>query len=259
MNPPVYAHSLPGQPPDKWQPLDDHLNEQQLIKNENYMKKTHIVCMEIAGPTAMWTRPDTGDCPVSYPAPTYSAVKGIFESILWGPAVQIVPTKVEICTPIQYHNYQTNYGGPLRKSSVIATGGGFQLLATVLIDVCYRLYAEVAPVTRETKSRITKESILWDKKTTSPGHAYQDIFNRRIKRGQCFCIPFLGWKEFGPSYVGPFRDGTKIETTINSMIPSMLREVFSDGYASESRFIFNQNVGIKNGTIEFPRRGATNA
>ena len=40
------------------------------------------VQMEIAGATAMWTRPDTGDSPVSYPAPTYSAVKGLFESIL---------------------------------------------------------------------------------------------------------------------------------------------------------------------------------
>lgn len=25
MNPPIYAHSLPGQPPEKWQLLEDHL------------------------------------------------------------------------------------------------------------------------------------------------------------------------------------------------------------------------------------------
>ena len=31
----------------------------------------------------MWTRPDTGDAPVSYPAPTFSAAKGMFESICW--------------------------------------------------------------------------------------------------------------------------------------------------------------------------------
>jgi len=220
---------------------------------------SYPINLEISGSTAMWTRPDTGDCPVSYPAPTYSAVKGVFESILWGPAVEIVPTKVEICAPIEYHNYQTNYGGPLRKSSIVATGGGFQLLATVLIDVCYRLYAEVAPVTVETKERITEGAVTWDKKTTSPGHAYQAIFNRRLERGQCFCIPFLGWKEFGPSYFGPFRDETKIETAINTTIPSLLREVFSDGYASESRFTFDQNVAITNGVIEFPRRGDTNA
>jgi len=24
MNPPIYAHSLPGQPPNKWQLLEDH-------------------------------------------------------------------------------------------------------------------------------------------------------------------------------------------------------------------------------------------
>lgn len=94
--------------------------------------------MEIAGPTAIWTRPDTGDSPVSYPAPTYSAVKGIFEAILWGPAVEIVPTKVEICRPIQYHSYATNYGGPLRDPKNIKAGNNYQLFATVLVDVCYR-------------------------------------------------------------------------------------------------------------------------
>jgi len=215
--------------------------------------------MEIAGPTAMWTRPDTGDCPVSYPAPTYSAAKGIVESILWGPAVQIIPAKVEICAPLQYHNYQTNYGGPLRSSESMKKGSGYQLLATVLIDVCYRLYAEVTPLAREKKLNITKEAASWDKKTTSPGHAYQDIFNRRVKRGQCFCIPFLGWKEFGPSYFGPFRGDTKVEATLNTTIPSMLREVFSDGYASKTRFTFDQNVRIINGVIEFPQRGDANA
>lgn len=45
--------------------------------------KTYEITCEISGPTAMWTRPDTGDVPVSYPAPTYAAAKGIFESIVW--------------------------------------------------------------------------------------------------------------------------------------------------------------------------------
>ena len=37
------------------------------------MNKTYPIQLEISGPTAMWTRPDTGDAPVSYLAPTYSA------------------------------------------------------------------------------------------------------------------------------------------------------------------------------------------
>jgi CRISPR-associated protein Cas5d len=217
------------------------------------------VQLEIAGNTAMWTRPDTGDCPVSYPVPTYSAVKGIFESILWGPAILVKPTKVEICTPIQYYNYQTNYGGPLRKSGVVSSGGGFQLLATVLIDVRYRLYAEVQPVTMTEKVKVTEKAILWDRKTTSPGHAYQEIFNRRIKRGQCFTMPCLGWKEFGPDYFGPFLEETSIQLDINTVIPSMLREVFSKGYKSEVAFTYDQNVVIKNGVLEFPRKGGSDA
>ncbi len=216
--------------------------------------KQYEISLEIAGNTAMWTRPDTGDCPVSYPVPTYSAVKGIFESILWGPAVQIIPTKVEICSPLQYHNYQTNYGGPLRKSGVVQSGGGFQLLATVLIDVCYRLYAEVIPVVRNSKSVIPESAKKWDAATTSPGHAYQSIFNRRLKRGQCHHLPFLGWKEFGPGYFGAFRNDTRADTNISTVIPSLLREVFADGYNSKTRFTFDQNVQINNGVLIFPMK-----
>ncbi len=107
--------------------------------------ESYPISLEISGSTAMWTRPDTGDSPVSYPVPTYSAAKGIFESIVRIETVEIMPTKVEICAPIIYHNYSTNYGGPLRKSPIMATGDSYQLLATVLINVCYRLYAELRP------------------------------------------------------------------------------------------------------------------
>lgn len=93
----------------------------------------------------MWTRPDSGDSPVSYPAPTYSACKGIFESILFGPDVEIIPTRVEICAPVQFHSYATNYKGPLRQKKSIDFGNAYQMYSTVLIDVCYRLYAVVVP------------------------------------------------------------------------------------------------------------------
>lgn len=44
--------------------------------------KPYSLQLEIAGPTAMLTRPDTMPNPVSYVAPTFSAAKGIFEAIL---------------------------------------------------------------------------------------------------------------------------------------------------------------------------------
>lgn len=41
----------------------------------------YSVQMEVAGPLAMFARPDTGGTPTSYRAPTWSAANGLFESI----------------------------------------------------------------------------------------------------------------------------------------------------------------------------------
>jgi CRISPR-associated Cas5-like protein len=96
-------------------------------------KKKYSMQLEISGATAMWTRPDTGDAPVSYPAPTYCAVKGIFESVLWIQSIEVVPTKVEICSPVAYHTYTTNYGGPtvrryaVRVAPALRSGRGLKL------------------------------------------------------------------------------------------------------------------------------------
>ena len=210
--------------------------------------KAYPIRMEIAGPTAMWTRPDTGDCPVSYPAPTYSAVRNIFQAILWGQAVKIMPRQVDICAPLQFHTYNTNYGGPLRKIDQINEGNNFQLLATVLTDVRYRFYADVVETPpSDSESEKTK---AWRANTKSPGHAFQEIFDRRLARGQCFHTPFLGWKEFTASYFGPFR-GDARRADISTVIPSMFRDaVFAVG--QKTRYRYNQNVQIEHGVLIFP-------
>ncbi|HHW94527.1 MAG TPA: CRISPR-associated protein Cas5 [Mogibacterium sp.] len=216
-------------------------------------RKRYEVSFEIAGNTALWTRPDTGDSPCSYPAPTYSAAKALFESILWGPATLILPKKVELCSPIRFHNYVTNYGGPLRKNDSIRKGNNYQLYATVLTDVCYRFYAEVIP--NSNKKYLPENAVKWDQKTTNPGHAYQAIFNRRLKRGQSYASLSLGWNEFTPSYFGPFREETRVCSEIpDILIPSMLREVFPEGYKSEYKAIYDTDVWIKNGVLVYPER-----
>jgi CRISPR-associated Cas5-like protein len=39
----------------------------------------NTIAFEIAGPAAMFARPDTGSTPTSYPVPTFSAAIGMFE------------------------------------------------------------------------------------------------------------------------------------------------------------------------------------
>jgi CRISPR-associated protein Cas5d len=217
--------------------------------NGRYRMKDYSVSIEISGHTAMWTRPDTGDAPVSYPAPTFSAVKGIFECVLWSQWADVVPTKVEICRPIVFHSYTTNYGGPLRKSKVMKKGSSFQLIATVLVNVCYRLYATIHSDTSgyAKHGRPGKQAVG----TTNGAHAYKDVFDRRVRRGQLYSTPCLGWKEFTPDYVGVFRADTSVCESIDLVIPSMLKTCFSDGKRTVWKPVFNQHVRIEKGVLSY--------
>jgi CRISPR-associated protein Cas5, N-terminal domain len=208
--------------------------------------KQYDIAIEISGPTAMWTRPDTGDAPVSYPVPTCSAAKGIFESIVRLETVEIVPTMVEICSPIVYHNYVTNYGGPLRKSAIMPYGS-FQLLATVLINVCYRLYAEIRPA--EHNRPLSEKAFQQKNKGFNERHACQDMFNRRLNQGQCHDTPFLGWREFAPDYFGHFRDKTKVQEGVNLTLPSFLHRVFEP--SGERNPKYKQDKKIENGGLMY--------
>lgn len=187
----------------------------------------------------MWTRPDTGSSPVSYVVPTFSAVKGIFESILRWKSVDVRPTKVEICAPVQFHRYTTNYGGPLRKSGT----SNFQFFTVVLVNVRYRLHAQA-------------EFAGHHESTSSPPHAYQDVFNRALNRGKWFYTPCLGWKEFAPDYVGPFRSETSVCETENHELPTMLKMVFDqmqDGQVKPS--FYNKrnhaNLRVEKGVLTY--------
>jgi len=214
------------------------------------MTKTYEINYEIAGPTAMWTRPDTGDAPVSYPAPKLGAVKGIFESIVWLKSAEVVPTRVEICAPLVFHTYTTNYGGPLRKSDSVKEGNSYQLLATVLINVCYRVYG-VVKGDQGIDRRLSEAAKRQHSIARNGAHAYQEMFERRLRNGQCHTMPFLGWKEFVPDYVGPFRDETRVCLEISTVIPSMLWQVFPTGKFGTWQPVFRQNVKIEKGVLDY--------
>ncbi|MBI4651803.1 CRISPR-associated protein Cas5, partial [Candidatus Desantisbacteria bacterium] len=171
---------------------------------------------------------------------------GIFEAITRIESVEIVPTKVEICSPIIYHNYVTNYGGPLRKSKIMPFGS-YQLLATVLINVCYRIYADVRPA--RYNPALSEKAQFYKDKGINMLHSCQEIFNRRLKQGKCHDIPFLGWREFAPDYFGPFREKSKVNETINLSLPSFLHSVFEPSGKKNPEY--KQDKKIEKGGLEY--------
>lgn len=200
------------------------------------MKPCHVA-LEVSGPTAMFTRPDTGSSPVSYPAPTFSAVKGIFEAVLYLKTALVVPWKVEICAPVKYHHYTTNNTGPFKKPG---KDGALQIPATVLMDVTYRLYA-----------RVFHDQSAGTAPCTNSAHAYQEMFERRLERGQCYRTPCLGWKEFVAEYWGPLRDGTGPCAEVSMNMPSFFK-AFDYGMAGQRGSwhpVYLNNVPIRQGVL----------
>lgn len=210
------------------------------------MKNDYAVRLEVAGPLAMFARPDTGGTPTSYPAPTWSACKGVFESIAFfsrGNA-WIDPIRVEICRhrddpggEPHWQRYTTNYGGPLRKSSVIRKGSSHQLFATVLANVCYRIHGRV--VGDEPRNG------------SNPRHHLKDLFERRLRQGRCWRTPALGWKEFTASYWGAFREDYIVDEGLNLHIPSMLHSVWDRPQSGKYSPTFRQDVYIRKGVLRF--------
>jgi hypothetical protein len=100
--------------------------------------------LEICGPTARWTRPDTGSSPVSYVAPALQYPFGLDrgnsllrsgEKVAAGrmrcgaQTVQLrrVRCRFQPCARVQFHRYTTNYGGPLRASDAMNKGASYSL------------------------------------------------------------------------------------------------------------------------------------
>lgn len=202
----------------------------------------YTVSFEISGPIAMFVRPDSGSTPISYPVPTWSAIKGMFEAVARMENAYIHPVRVQICRPVRFERYTTNYGGPLRKWKQIAGDDNLQLIATVLVDVCYRAFGEVRQL------RETGDEVNW-------AHALQDRFMRRLRHGKSFYIPTLGWREFVPDYFGPLRPQTRPDESVDFVLPSLLHSVFDEPVNGRVRPSYRQNVRVRRGVMYFEEEG----
>ena len=193
---------------------------------------------------------------MSHEAPTFQAAKQIFESILWLRSAEVIPWRCEICSPIIKHRYYTNYNGPLRKGAEkllgAETAGAHQLIATVLVNVRYKLRAFVIS-DRHPKRDLSERAKKWvDDPRICGGHAYQDRFAFRLNHGQWYHTPFLGWKEFTPSELGPVRDDTRRDESVDGIsLPSFLHRTFPRGQFTRYRPQIRTHVVIERGKLDY--------
>ncbi|MGC8859571.1 MAG: type I-C CRISPR-associated protein Cas5c [Ignavibacteria bacterium] len=182
-------------------------------------------CLEVWGDYACFTRPEMKVERVSYDVPTPSAVRAVFESIFWKPAIRWHPTKIEILNPIKWTSVRRNEVGAIasNKTGIIIEENRQQRAGYFLKDVKYRFYAvlEYIPISErknnnhkaipnflmepEEREFYLEEFKYWQeqkdlyRKDETPGK-YLAIFERRATKGQCFNQPYLGTREFSCNF-----------------------------------------------------------
>jgi CRISPR-associated protein Cas5d len=146
---------------------------------------------------ACFTRPEMKVERVSYEVMTPSAARGVLEAIFWKPEFQWQIREIRVMKPIRYFsilrnevNNRANYSSAQRylkgEGAYYADEDRSQRHTLCLRDVAYIIAASVAvrPGVDEDEAK------------------YRDQFQRRVKRGQCHSMPYLGCREFTANF-GP--------------------------------------------------------
>ncbi|WKZ68455.1 MAG: type I-C CRISPR-associated protein Cas5c [Melioribacteraceae bacterium] len=234
-------------------------------------------CLEVWGDYACFTRPEMKVERVSYDVPTPSAVRAVFESIFWKPAIRWHPTKIEIINPIKWMSVRRNEVGTIasNKTGIIIEENRQQRAGYFLRDVKYRFYAvlEFIPIAERKNNQHTNlPEFLWDpderefmleeiknweeqkdvyRKDENPGK-YLAIFERRASKGQCFNQPYLGTREFSCNFklIKDFETNPAITIDETRNLGFMLYDMdFSDLEDPKPMFF---PARIENGVVNIP-------
>jgi CRISPR-associated protein Cas5d len=157
-------------------------------------------CLEVTGDFACFTRPEMKVERVSYDCITPSAARACFEAILWKPAVRWHIRRIEVLRPIRWISLRRNEVGSVAstrnvETAMRASSGNLglyieddrqQRAGLFLRDVAYRLHADLE-FRREADPQASPLK-------------YQEMFERRARKGQCVNQPYLGCREFAAAF-----------------------------------------------------------
>jgi len=166
--------------------------------------------IEISGEYACFSRPELRVERVSYEIITPSAVRGILEAVFWKPAIQYVIDEIAVCEEIRFETIrrnEVNSKASKGKKYIVATDDRAQRASLILRDVRYVVRAHFEPV----ESRIGDGDRFKD---GSFNHGkFTETITRRLRKGQCFHMPYLGTREF-PANVRLIEAGDEIPEPI---------------------------------------------
>ena len=145
---------------------------------------------------ALFSRPELKVERYSYDVMTPSAARGILEAIYWHPGLRWNIDRIYVKNPICFTSVRRNevkskvsasnvlqvYNGADKPLYINTKNEIVQRASTILCDVCYVIEAHF---------EMTEKA----NETDNPGK-FKDIMMRRLRRGECYHMPYFGCREF---------------------------------------------------------------
>lgn len=152
-------------------------------------RRSSKVCLKVWGRNACFTRPEMKVERVSYDVMTPSAARGILEAILWKPAIQWIVEQIDVLTPIRWESVRRNEVGCVmspRTDGIFVDEERQQRAGLFLRDVAYTVHA----CFELTDKAGGEDNVI----------KFQEMFERRVSKGQVFHRPYFGCREFAADF-----------------------------------------------------------
>ncbi len=164
--------------------------------------------VKVWGGLACFTRPEMKVERVSYDVMTPSAARGVLEAIFWKPEFIWQLKEIWVLNPIRHFSILRN---EVKSKAVIST-------ARKWIENGGSYFAEDDRAQRHTLalrevSYLIKADVVLKSHATDNVAKYRDQFRRRVERGQCYQIPYLGCREFSAYFAPPDGSEQALSTT----------------------------------------------
>jgi len=203
--------------------------------------------IRVRGALASFTRPELKTERVSYEVITPSAARGIFEAILWKPAIFWHIRRIELLSCPRFVQFKRN-----EVNSRVSTRNALQAERS---GEALDFYADDDRAQRNTLAlRDVDYAIEADMLMTAHrgpednARKFDEMFRRRLERGQFHMAPYLGCREF-PATVEPY-DGQPLPlASENRDLGLMLHDIRYGAAKNEAVFF---HARIERGAIEVP-------
>lgn len=159
------------------------------------------VKLEVWGEYACYSRPELKVERYSYDVMTPSAAIGILEAIFWHPGLHYKIDRIYVLNPIQFTSVRRNEVKAKVSGSAVKAAVKKENLSGLYLNTKEEIVQRAATVLKDVHYVIEAhfDIGLEANKTDNPGK-FQEMLTRRIRKGQCYHMPYLGNREFAAKF-----------------------------------------------------------